>query len=343
MAQGRKAPPSEGSLGLRAALGAGPAHSAPEGDLQKQSKGLDLLFRPTSDWAPASGGQPGSTGGRVSARAREESSRPPKTLLASSPAVPQRALRRQARGSFPRACGSLRFPAPTLELRGFWRSGRRGPTREPLRLAEPAAEPKGAELGGRGAGRGSRERQRLRAPPPLLPTQRFHFAKSVSRTVRLSSPHLALPLQGHPPSPGRPRLAGEEGRGTLAQREGWRNSGSEEKPFKPGPSTKGFYRDDQHRNAVGRGAIPSAPPPWGPRGSSWCRAEPSECERAPRASCVSRKLRVRAFGVCRVACAGSYRRERKQVLYIALHVDRHITGNNALTHVSWSTIKYTAI
>nr|XP_054108613.1 uncharacterized protein LOC118144505 [Callithrix jacchus] len=267
----------------------------PEGDLQKQSKGLDLLFRPTSDWAPASGGQmavaavfrcalaskeqdlyaerrrlqlgtpykilfskngalrarkqpclqlqenrlrlPGSTGGRVSARAREESSRPPKTLLASSPAVPQRALRRQARGSFPRACGSLRFPAPTLELRGFWRSGRRGPTGEPLRLAEPAAEPKGAELGGRGAGRGSRERQRLRVlgprprccPRSASTLQRVSPAQSASpvRTWHCLC-RATLRLQGGPGSPARkdagPWPSGKAG-GTQARRKSLLNLG----------------------------------------------------------------------------------------------------------------------
>ncbi|XP_037601188.1 uncharacterized protein LOC119473942 [Cebus imitator] len=151
---------------------------------------------------------------------------------------------------------------------------------------------------------------------------RFHFAKSVSRAAGLSSPHLGLPLQGHPPSPGRPRLASEEGRGALAQREGWRNSGSEEKAFRPGPSTKGFYRDDQHPDAVGRGGMLSAPPPWGPRGTSRCKAEPSGCERAPPASCAARKRRVRAFVRERVPAATAGRGNGP--LYIALPVDRHI-------------------
>lgn len=121
-----------------------------------------------------------------------------------------------------------------------------------------------------------------------------------------------LPLPGHPPPPGRPTLAGEEGRRAPAQREVWRTQARRKKPLRPGPSTKGLYRDDRARTpradplclrrhlpgarALARGAGPS------PGAVS---ARPSSCARPWKAACPCMRPRARV---------GCDRRESKQAL-----------------------------
>ncbi|XP_058301899.1 uncharacterized protein LOC131384487 [Hylobates moloch] len=224
----------------------------------------------------------------LGARARPCLSRPENRLRLRRESVPVRAAPSPGSPSEDSSSGN-RDDSIELKIRKFWRKrpsssrpGRLRPDREPLRPAQP----EGAELGGCGAGWGSREQQRLGSEGPAraaahaaLPlwTECLPRGGPASPARTRGCLCRATPrLQGGPRSPvrndGGPWSSGKAG-GTQARRK---------KSFRPGPSTKALYGDYQDRDAVGRRAMPSVPPPWGPRVSSWCRAEPWDCERASR-------------------------------------------------------------